>query len=221
MSRKTKSSKGLLLAAVVGLVAFAPMHALAANKLIVNGTDGVTPKFAVTDTGYIGVEQGAPTSAIHVIGPGSARDAQIMLQHNPPTDTASGGGGILLYFNYNNQLPSSGDRLGYIYFGSYDGSTQRNPAGLRAIADGTWVSGTSAPSAFIMETTPSGSLTRTERLRINNAGYVGIGTNAPTSILQVVGLPVYANNAAALAGGLTVGAFYRTGADPDVVCVVH
>lgn len=52
-------------------------------------------------------------------------------------------------------------------------------------------------------------------------GQVGMGTVAPTSALQVVGLPVYANNAAAVAGGLTAGAFYRTGADPDPVCVVH
>jgi hypothetical protein len=37
----------------------------------------------------------------------------------------------------------------------------------------------------------------------------------------VTGLPVYANNAAALADGLVVGMFYRTGADPDPVCVVH
>jgi hypothetical protein len=50
---------------------------------------------------------------------------------------------------------------------------------------------------------------------------VGIGTATPTSALQVVGLPVYANNAAAVAGGLTAGAFYRTGGDPDPVCVVH
>jgi hypothetical protein len=44
------------------------------------------------------------------------------------------------------------------------------------------------------------------------AGKVGIGTTNPTSKLQVVGLPTYADNTAALAGGLTAGAFYRTSA---------
>jgi hypothetical protein len=34
-------------------------------------------------------------------------------------------------------------------------------------------------------------------------------------------LAVYSNNAEALAGGLLVGQYYRTGADPDVVCIVH
>jgi hypothetical protein len=34
-------------------------------------------------------------------------------------------------------------------------------------------------------------------------------------------LTAYANNAAAIAGGLTVGQFYRTGGDPDLICVVH
>ena len=50
---------------------------------------------------------------------------------------------------------------------------------------------------------------------------LGVGVTSPSSRLQVVGLAVYANNAAAIAAGLTAGAFYRTGADPDVVCVVH
>lgn len=49
-------------------------------------------------------------------------------------------------------------------------------------------------------------------------GNTGIGTTTPTSKLQVVGLPEYADNAVALAGGLTVGAFYRTG---DLLKVVH
>jgi hypothetical protein len=34
-------------------------------------------------------------------------------------------------------------------------------------------------------------------------------------------VPVYANNAAAIAGGLKPGNLYRTGADPDPVCVVR
>ena len=34
-------------------------------------------------------------------------------------------------------------------------------------------------------------------------------------------LQVFANNAAAVAGGLQVGQFYRTGGNPDAVCAVH
>jgi hypothetical protein len=48
--------------------------------------------------------------------------------------------------------------------------------------------------------------------------FFGVGTDTPTSKLQVVGLPTYADNAAALAGGLTAGAMYiRTGHGLDIV----
>lgn len=40
-------------------------------------------------------------------------------------------------------------------------------------------------------------------------------------LIQNPDLPVYANNAAAIAGGLVAGDFYRTNGDPDTVCVVH
>ncbi|MFY8165133.1 MAG: phage tail protein [Sediminibacterium sp.] len=46
---------------------------------------------------------------------------------------------------------------------------------------------------------------------IYQMGNVGIGTTAPTSKLQVVGLPVHASNAAATSAGLTAGAFYHAG----------
>jgi len=56
---------------------------------------------------------------------------------------------------------------------------------------------------------------------VSATGNLGIGTTDPKSKLHVVGIPVYADNAAAIAGGLTAGAFYRTGADPDPLMVVH
>jgi hypothetical protein len=56
---------------------------------------------------------------------------------------------------------------------------------------------------------------------INWAVYIGGGGIYLTNPLWVANLPIYANNAAAVSGGLTAGRFYRTGADPDPVCVVH
>ncbi len=58
-------------------------------------------------------------------------------------------------------------------------------------------------------------------MSLTAGGNLGIGTTSPNSRLAVVGLLIYANNAAALVGGLVVGDFYRSGGDPDLVCVVH
>jgi hypothetical protein len=47
------------------------------------------------------------------------------------------------------------------------------------------------------------------------------GNTVIPGVPNVANLSVYADNAAAIAGGLAAGDFYRTGADPDPVCVVH
>lgn len=82
--------------------------------------------------------------------------------------------------------------------------------------------GSAASSTLTLDGTSNGSPSNAYVL-INPSGQgnVGIGTATPHSKLAVVGLPVYASNAAAIAGGLAAGDFYRTGADPDPVCVVH
>ncbi|HWR52238.1 MAG TPA: hypothetical protein VN428_14095, partial [Bryobacteraceae bacterium] len=56
-----------------------------------------------------------------------------------------------------------------------------------------------------------------EFARIAADGKIGIGTDTPTAKLQVVGLASYADNAAAVAAGLTVGAFYHTAGTLKVV----
>lgn len=43
----------------------------------------------------------------------------------------------------------------------------------------------------------------------------------PATSINIPHIPVYANNAAAIAGGLSAGNLYRSGADPDVVSMVH
>ncbi len=54
------------------------------------------------------------------------------------------------------------------------------------------------------------------------AGNLGIGKTSPGSKLSVVGLPAYANNAAALAGGLTAGDFYYTDVSGEyIVKITH
>ena len=49
-------------------------------------------------------------------------------------------------------------------------------------------------------------------------GKVGIGTASPGATLSIVGLSEYADNAAALVGGLIAGDLYRTG---DLLKIVH
>jgi len=47
------------------------------------------------------------------------------------------------------------------------------------------------------------------------------GSKAYYKALMLTATPIYANNAAAIAGGLAVGDVYRNGADPDLLCIVH
>lgn len=61
----------------------------------------------------------------------------------------------------------------------------------------------------------TGKLIQNSLVIISDVGKI----TTPAGIKAV--LSVFANNAAAVTGGLTVGDFYRNGANPDLVCVVH
>lgn len=157
--------------------------------------------------GYVGIGQNVnPGVPLDVYASSSAI---IRLGTSSTTDNAN--------FQVNNDTG-----LGFVCFAwsSAAGGTRynnsRNNMGLMECQSaGPFVVGTNSSQPLVFGTA------LTERMRITPGGLVGIGTQTPHSALAVVGLPVYANNAAAIAGGLAAGDFYRTGGDPDLVCVVH
>ena len=82
----------------------------------------------------------------------------------------------------------SGDALGYYQLGGYDGTAWQRSAWITGVATENY-SATNRGSSLIFSTTPTGSTTIAERMRIDSSGNVGIGTSSPDSSnkLQVAG----------------------------------
>jgi Chaperone of endosialidase len=74
----------------------------------------------------------------------------------------------------------------YISGRAYDGSNYQQIAGLLMATDGA-VSSTSAPGFLTLYSTPSGTVTPVERMRVTSDGFVGIGTGSPVASLEVTG----------------------------------
>jgi hypothetical protein len=84
----------------------------------------------------------------------------------------------------NTGIVQNGDELGYMRFDGYDGAAYRPGANIGVLVDGT-PGPSDMPGALSFKTTPDGSSTLIERMRINNAGAVGIGTISPAATLDV------------------------------------
>ena len=115
-----------------------------------------------------------------------ASDEQLML--GTTTDTNSldsslilqGGGanayGKLFIANENTTLGST-DAIGFVGFGD----ANKLPSSFIGVyADGTWTSGSSQPSRFSISTTPAGSASSVERLRIDSSGNLLVGLTSST-----------------------------------------
>lgn len=220
-----RSSKSIMTGVAVLAALALPMVAGAAGeKLIVKDAAGTTNKFVVTDTGKVGINVTTPSFQFHLVGNGVDNASAVGVFQNPGLPAASYASGDAPGFHFfrnnvssiNGGFPKANDVLGNLGFGSViSGNKWLGLISARAEADATT---TSFPASLTFATASPNQLGSTEKMRITSAGRVGIGTNAPTSKLHVVGIVEYADNTAAKAGGLTVGAIYRTG---EVLKIVY
>ena len=189
---------------VLSSFSYGNMYSLS-NFRVVGSADGSVRYFVVdianrnSSTGFLTVS--AVGSNINLF-PSAAVAGSTVVTNNRNTLNLNGNVGIGTAAPTTKLVVSNSGAEGFevnpngsnINLTSYNRSTSTYAA-FRSISNSfLWQVGTSPVDKMILDTN----------------GNLGIGATTPTSKLQVVGLPVYADNTAALAGGLTAGAFYRT-----------
>lgn len=154
-----------------------PLVAGAANKLVVNGTDGVTPKMVVTDTGWVGSGTSAPLSPIHVEGSSTVANSTNSTEAGLTYLFTATGSTPLFYMAPNFSLyrkndvstnggrPRLDDALGYFSFGSTIG---QNKAVIYGTAETAWTSDTDTPAYVKILSNPGSGLGNREILRLSS-----------------------------------------------------
>ena len=184
-------------AGVKGYVAVLSESATPDTAMVFGTSDNVASTQAVermriTSTGTVGLGTNAPTNKLEVYD-ASAATVQVngnatasVTARRASTDTTS----ALLQLQKargtvaSPTIVSSGDTAGQLQFYGYDGAAYQTAAAIGAAVDATPGAG-DMPGRLTFSTTPDGSSTLSERMRITNAGYVGVGTTSPGAQLEV------------------------------------
>jgi hypothetical protein len=142
----------------------------AEGRVLVGGTSAPAPFNSNYDKLVVTGDAGASTSgaSITILGQDGGND----------------GGYLNLVKNKNGASVIDGDNVGGLQFYGFDGTTYQRGAGVFANIDAA-PGPADMPMRLSFYTTPDGSATYAERMRITSSGDVGIGTTAPTDKLTV------------------------------------
>jgi len=146
--------------------------------------EGTTPEMVIKNNGNVGIGTATPTGLLEV----ASSTVEDLLILDVANDIAGTDPSILLRRSRGTlsarTTVSSGDNLGAIWASGYDGSNMEYAASIEFEVDGgvaTAGDTTDMPGAIRFKTTPDGSNVSVERMRIDDAGNVGIGTTSPAS----------------------------------------
>ena len=148
------------------------------------GSDGVSEtSMVIRGSGNVGIGTNSPSSTLHIKG-STLLGSSMTLESF--TDVALSSGAISFYRSRGSAAAPAavqdGDSLGLINFHGHAGDKTRAGPLIKAVAENNWtISSRKAGIAFF--TQPS-----SERMRLSDSGYLGIGTTNPTNILHVNGV---------------------------------
>jgi hypothetical protein len=163
--------------------------------------DGGNEGVFVDSTGNVGLGTGTPESALHI----EAADSNVEMKIVNSSSTAArnpqlnlynfssgwGGNASLGLIRGRGSKGSPGTIQGGDIFGSIDGKGYKTTSALgtgsqiQMLATNSGWTNTSTPGSIAFLTTSTASTTLTERMRITDAGRVGIGTTTPAYPLTV------------------------------------
>ncbi|MFA5933795.1 MAG: hypothetical protein WC795_01040 [Candidatus Paceibacterota bacterium] len=147
----------------------------------------LTERMRIDSAGNMGIGTTAPTEILDIQSNTSATRA-LRLGFFSNTNGSSR---LKLQFSRSatkggQTIVNNADNIGELEFQGSDGVTFQQSALIRSSVDGVPGVG-SMPGRLMFYTTPTGTNTGTERMRIDSAGNVGIGTTTPTAQLQTLG----------------------------------
>jgi hypothetical protein len=140
-------------------------------------------RVTVLNNGNVGIGTAAPEQELHIENNGFTNEII-------RSAGANGAAGSYLIFQRSSGTISSktalvnGSYVGGISFAGYDGTSSITLADIQGIVNGT-PGANDMPGALAFSTTADGASSVTERMRIDAAGNVGIGTSSPNGVLTV------------------------------------
>ncbi len=118
----------------------------------------------------------------------SNTSSQPILRGIQAVASGSSSGASMQLVNDDGAAIANGDRISSIFFGGSEDNahTLGFGAAISSFSEGLWTT-SSSPASVSFLTAPSGSTTRSERMRVSSSGNVGIASTNPGAILDVVG----------------------------------